>query len=48
MLLWAVQRRLDRGPVRDPERAYSSALLKDLGDMSAFDEHGEAQMFILN
>jgi hypothetical protein len=48
MLLWGVQRWLDRGPLRHPERAHSTALLNDLGDMSAFHEHGHTQILILN
>src|ERR1035437_6966282 len=48
MLLGGVQRWLDRGPVRHPERAYSTPLLKDLGYMSAFHKHGHSQIVIFN
>src|ERR1035441_4014250 len=48
MLLRRIQRWLDRVPVRHPERAHSAALLKDLGNMAAANEHGDTQILILN
>src|SRR5438045_5450802 len=43
-----VVRRLDRRPVRNPQRTDASRLVQDLGDVSAAFEDGDAQRVVFD